>query len=67
MYINGVENLLELAEKHPELHEIRDITANHGEKSEISVLCEIICKLYAKIDALSTPATSAKLSSRSRE
>jgi hypothetical protein len=51
MYIE-VENLSELKDRHPELDDIRAITANHGEKSEISVLCEVICKLYAKIDSL---------------
>ncbi len=54
MYID-VENLHELKDRHPELDEIRNITANHGEKSEISVLCEVICKLYAKIDAIMHP------------
>ena len=51
MYIN-VENLLELIEAHPELEVVRKITANHGEESEISLLCELIAKAYAKIDAL---------------
>jgi hypothetical protein len=51
MYID-VQNLAELKDKHPELDDIRAITANHGEKSEISVLCEVICKLYAKVDSL---------------
>jgi hypothetical protein len=51
MYID-VENLSELKDRHPELDDIRAITANHGEKSEISVLCEVICKLYAKLDSL---------------
>jgi len=51
MYID-VENLSELKDRHPELDDIRDITANHGVKSEISVLCEVICKLYAKLDSL---------------
>jgi hypothetical protein len=60
MYIH-VENLLELCEKHPELEIVRDITANHGEKSEISLLCELIAKLYEKIDSLSsTKPTSVK-------
>lgn len=52
MYIN-VDNLLELIEAHPELEIVRKITANHGEESEISLLCELIAKAYAKIDALS--------------
>ena len=66
MYIN-VENLLELAEKHPEIHDIRDITANHGEVSEISRLCEVICKLYAKLDALSPATTTTPNVKRARE
>lgn len=66
MYIN-VENLLELAEKHPEIHDIRNITANHGEESEISKLCEIICKLYAKIDALTPSTSSVRVPNKSRE
>lgn len=62
MYIN-VENLLELVEKHPELEIVRKITANHGEESEISLLCELIAKVYAKIDLLTpsidkTPSTT---------
>jgi hypothetical protein len=56
MYIN-VENLGELCECHPELETVRKITANHGEESEISLLCELIAKLYQKVDAL-TPKTS---------
>ena len=65
MYIN-VENLNELVERHPELQIVRDVTANHGEKSEISQLCELIAKLYDKVDSLGnfagakTPATSSK-------
>jgi hypothetical protein len=47
------ENLNELCECHPELETVRKITANHGEESEISLLCELIAKLYAKVDALS--------------
>ena len=66
MYIN-VENLLDLIEKHPELEVVRKITANHGEESEISLLCELIAKAYAKIDALSTPVSSARVPSKSRE
>lgn len=64
MYIN-VENLLELCEKHPELEVVRKITANHGEESEISLLCELIAKAYAKIDAL-TPVSKVA-TSKSRE
>jgi len=56
MYIN-VENLLELCESHPELEIVRKITANHGEESEISLLCELIAKAYQKIDAL-TPKSN---------
>jgi hypothetical protein len=55
MYIN-VDNLNELCECHPELETVRKITANHGEETEISLLCELIAKLYAKVDAL-TPKT----------
>lgn len=52
MHITDVD-VTALLEKHPELQIIRDITANHGEKSEISELCQIIAHLYAKIDELS--------------
>lgn len=65
MYIN-VENLLELIEKHPELQTVRDITANHGEQSEISLLCELIAKIYQKLDTL-MQAPTAKVASKSRE
>lgn len=56
MYIN-VENLLDLVEKHPELQIVRDITANHGVESEISLLCELIAKLYQKLDTLLPQST----------
>ena len=65
MYID-VPELLELIERHPELEVVRKITANHGEESEISLLCELIAKAYRKIDAL-TPSTTAKVASKSRE
>ncbi len=55
MYIQ-VDNFNELCECHPELETVRKITARHGEESEISLLCELIAKLYAKVDAL-TPKT----------
>lgn len=51
MYID-VENLLEVISRHPELETVRSITANHGVESEISQLCELIAKLYAKVDTL---------------
>jgi hypothetical protein len=51
MYIN-VENLNELVEKHPELQTVRDITANHGQESEISLLCELVAKIYQKLDTI---------------
>ena len=54
-----VENFSELCEKHPELEIVSKITANHGDESEISLLCEVIAKLYAKIDEL-TPISNAK-------
>lgn len=59
MFITDVD-VAALVEKHPELQIIRDITANHGEKSEISELCQIIAHLYAKVDAL-TPTTTANV------
>lgn len=59
MYIN-VENLNELCECHPELETVRKITASHGEESEISLIVELIAKLYQKLDAL-TPKTEAKV------
>ena len=63
MYIN-VENLNELVERHPELQIVRDVTANHGEKSEISQLCELIAKLYAKVDELTPKTATAKKTDR---
>lgn len=51
MYIN-VENLLDVIQRHPELEIVRKITANHGVESEISQLCELFAKLYAKVDSL---------------
>lgn len=63
MYIN-VENLHDLIEAHPELEIVRKITANHGEESEISLLCELIAKLYAKVDMLS-PKTTAAVTTKS--
>ena len=57
MYID-VENLLEVIERHPELEVVRAITANHGTESEISLLCELIAKLYAKIDKLISPSVT---------
>ena len=74
MYID-VENLLDVVARHPELEVVRKITANHGEESEISLLCELIAKLYAKFDALTSPSvtpssdetpTVKSVSSRSR-
>jgi hypothetical protein len=57
MYIK-VEELLDLCEQYPELHIVRDITANHGEKSEISELCEVIAHLYRRLDSLQSKPTS---------
>lgn len=57
MYIK-VEELLDLCEQYPELHIVRDITANHGEKSEISELCEVIAHLYKRFDSLQSKPTS---------
>jgi len=54
MYID-VENLLDVIARHPELEVVRNITANHGTESEISLLCELIAKLYAKVDTLIPP------------
>ena len=51
MYIK-VEELLDLCEQYPELQAVRDITANHGEKSDISELCELIAHLYRRLEAL---------------
>ncbi len=64
MFIH-VENLIELCEKHPELEVVRKLTANHGEESEISLLCELIAKLYQKIDSLlDTPTKVATMKSK---
>lgn len=60
MYIK-VEELLDLCEQYPELQTVRDITANHGEESEISKLCEVIAHLYHRLDNLqSKPTTNLK-------
>lgn len=60
MYIK-VEELLDLCEQYPELHIVRDITANHGEKSEISEICELIAHLYRRIDNLQAkPSANVK-------
>ncbi len=59
MYID-VENLHDVIERHPELEVVRNITANHGVESEISLLCELIAKLYAKIDSLIPPKITAE-------
>jgi len=56
MYID-VENLHDVISRHPELEVVRSITANHGVESEISLLCELIAKLYAKVDPLILPKT----------
>lgn len=57
MYIK-VEEIVDLCEQYPELQAVRDITANHGEKSEISEICELIAHLYKRLDALQSPKTS---------
>jgi hypothetical protein len=59
MYID-VENLHDVISRHPELETVRKITANHGEESEISQLCELIAKLYAKIDSLFPPKVTVE-------
>jgi len=56
MYID-VENLHDVISRHPELEVVRSITANHGVESEISQLCELFAKLYAKVDTLISPKT----------
>ena len=61
MYIK-VEELVDLCEQYPELQVVRDITAHHGEKSDISELCELIAHLYRRLDAL-TNAKPAQLKS----
>lgn len=57
MYIK-VEELLDLCEQYPELQIVRDITANHGEKSEISEICELIAHLYRRLDSLQAKPTA---------
>lgn len=60
MYIK-VEELVDLCEQYPELQTVRDITANHGEESEISKLCELIAHLYKRLDSSqSKPTTNVK-------
>ena len=56
MYIN-VEELVDLCEQYPELQKVREITANHGEKSDISELCELIAHLYRRLDSLQSKST----------
>jgi len=64
MFIH-VENLLDLCERHPELEIVRKITANHGHETEISLLCELIAKLYQKIDSLiETPVKTNSIKSK---
>jgi len=58
MYID-VENLHDVISRHPELEVVRSITANHGVESEISQLCELFAKLYAKVDTLISPKVEA--------
>lgn len=53
-----VEEFSELCETYPELKSIEAITANHGEKSEISELCEVIGHLYRRLDNLKPVSTS---------
>lgn len=65
MYIK-VEELTDLCEQYPELQIVRDITANHGEKSEISELCELITHLYRRLDNLQ-PRTSANVKTTKTE
>lgn len=60
MFIENV-NVSELAEKHPELQKIQEITSRHGEKSDISELCEVIAHLFAKIDALTESKNTVTL------
>lgn len=60
MFIENV-NVSELAEKHPELQKIQEITARHGEKSDISELCEVIAHLFAKIDGLTESKNTVTL------
>lgn len=57
MYIK-VEELVDLCEQYPELQTVRDITANHGEKSEISEICELIAHLYKRLDNLHSKSAS---------
>ena len=57
MYIN-VEELIDLCEQYPELQKVREITANHGEKTDISELCELIAHLYRRLDALQSKSTA---------
>lgn len=65
MYIK-VEELVDLCEQYPELQAVRDITANHGEKSEISEICELIAHLYRRLDN-SHPKTTANVKSGKTE
>lgn len=66
MYIK-VEELIDLCEQYPELQAVRDITANHGEISEISELCELIAHLYKRLDSLHSPKTTANVKSLKTE
>ena len=60
MYIN-VQELIDLCEQYPELEKVREITANHGEKNDISELCELIAHLYRHLNSLqSKPSVNVK-------
>lgn len=65
MYIK-VESLLTLCEKYPELEIVRNITANHGEETEISLLCELLAKAYERIDALTAPVITSSSSPKTK-
>jgi hypothetical protein len=55
-----------LCEKYPELEIVRNITANHGEETEISLLCELLAKAYERIDALTAPVITSSSSSKTK-
>lgn len=53
-----VEEFADLCETYSELKTIDAITAKHGEKSEISELCEVIAHLYRRLDSLQSKPTA---------
>lgn len=58
MFID-VDNLNDLADRYPELKPVVAVSDKYGEANDVTVLCEAIAKLAARIDKASAPAPSA--------